>query len=478
MKYDVAIIGAGVIGALTARALSAYQLRVVLLEATNDVAMGASKANSGIVHAGFDALPGSLKAKFNVLGCGMMQETCRQLSVPYKNNGSLVVAFSEEELKTVRSLYERGLKNGVPDMEILDRDALMQLEPNLSDAACGALYAKSAGIVCPYELTIAATENAVVNGVEFRRNFKVTAIEDREDTFRILSSSGDAVETTYIVDAAGVYADQIAAMIGDDSVNIQPRRGDYFILDKAVGNTVTRTIFQCPTEMGKGVLVSPTVDGNLLIGPTSADTHDRLSTATIYEGLQRVKELAVKSCPSVSVRSAITSFAGLRAHPADNDFVLGQSAVNPRFIHASGIESPGLSASPAIAEYLADLICSLIGDPMKKEDFCPVRPAPFTFRHATDEERAAAIAKNPAYGRIVCRCESITEGEIIDAIRAPAGARDVDGVKRRTRAGMGRCQGGFCGSKVVELLAKELNCPVNEITKFGGESNILFDKTK
>ena len=480
MIYDVAIIGAGVTGALTARELSKYKLKTVVLEAANDMAMGASKANSGIVHAGFDAKPGTLKAAFNVRGCAMMPETCRDLAVPYKNNGSLVVAFSEAEKETLRALYERGLANGVPDMELLDREALLALEPNLSQEAVGALHAKSAGIVCPYELTIAAIENAVQNGVGFQRNFRVISIHRRDGVFFIRAAGSKTLEARCIVNAAGVNADRIARMIDDDSVRIVVRSGEYFILDKAVGGTVKNTIFQCPTEMGKGILVSPTVDGNLLIGPTAMDLDedDRDNTATTPEGLAVVKELSSKSCPSVSVRSAITSFAGLRAHPVSDDFILGPSRVDPMFIHASGIESPGLTASPAIGEYLAGEVVKALGGAEKNGSFNGVRPAPFMFRSASDEERAAAIARDPAYGRIVCRCESVTEGEIRDAIRAPAGARDVDGVKRRTRAGMGRCQGGFCGSKVVEILAEELDLPMTEITKFGGDSRILSRETK
>ena len=477
MCYDVAVIGAGVIGALTARALSGYKLKTALLEATNDVAMGASKANSGIVHAGFDALPGTIKADFNVKGCAMMPDVCRDLSVPYKNNGSLVVAFSEEEMDTIKELYDRGVKNGVPQLSIIGKEELKALEPNLADNVCGALWAQSAGIVCPYELTIAATENAVTNGVEFRRNCKVEAIDFADGVFTLKTTDGE-IKAKYIVDAAGAHSDEIARMIGDESVELVIRRGEYFILDKAVGNTVKNTIFQCPTKMGKGILVSPTVDGNLLIGPTAEDIDDKDDTATTLEGLGIVKTFSTKSCPSVSTRNAITSFSGLRAHPVTDDFILGPSKVNPQFIHASGIESPGLSSAPAIGEYLADLIADAIGGVEKNESFNGIREDVFRFRHATDEEKEAAIAKNPAYGRIVCRCETITEGEIVDAIKAPAGARDVDGVKRRTRAGMGRCQGGFCGSKVVEILARELGCSINDITKFGGGSNILFDKTK
>ena len=477
MCFDVAVIGAGVIGALTARELAKYKLNIALLEATNDVAMGASKANSGIVHAGFDAKPGTLKAQLNVKGCAMMPSVCADLSVPYKNNGSLVVAFSEEEMETVKSLYDRGVANGVPGMRILDKKALKELEPNLSDEVHGALDAPSAGIVCPYELTIAATENAVVNGVEFKRNCRVEAISFADGVFTLKTTSGE-VKAKYIVDAAGAYSDEIAKMIGDNSIELVMRRGEYFILDKAVGNMVSHTIFQCPSKMGKGILVSPTVDGNLLIGPTAEDIDEKENTATTANGLNTVKTFSVKSCPAVSTRNAITSFTGLRAHPVNDDFTLGASKVNAQFIHASGIESPGLTSAPAIAEYLADIITKAFGTVEKNESFNPIREDVFRFRHASDEERAAAIAKNPAYGRIVCRCETITEGEIIDAIKAPAGARDVDGVNRRTRAGMGRCQGGFCGSKVVEILARELDCEVNEITKFGAASNILFDKTK
>ncbi len=477
MCYDVAVIGAGVIGALTARELSKYNLKTVLIEASNDVAMGATKANSGIVHAGFDAKPGTLKAQLNVKGCAMMKGVCDDLSVPYKNNGSLVVAFSEEEMSTIKELYDRGVANGVPGLCILSKKELKALEPNLSDDVFGALLAQSAGIVCPYELTIAAAENAVVNGAEFVRNFPVKEISFAGGVFTIKSDAGE-MNAKYIVDAAGAHSDDVANLIGDDSVKLVMRRGEYFILDKAVGNMVSHTIFQCPTKMGKGILVSPTVDGNLLIGPTAEDIDDKTDTSTTSDGFRTIKTFSVKSCPAVSTRNAITSFTGLRAHPVNDDFILGPSKVNPQFIHASGIESPGLTSAPAIAEYLVDIIKSAIGDVSANESFNGKRKDVFRFRHATDEERAEAIAKNPAYGRIVCRCETITEGEIIDAIKAPAGARDVDGVKRRTRAGMGRCQGGFCGSKVVEILARELGTEINEITKFGAGSNILFEKTK
>lgn len=475
--YDIAIVGAGVTGAMTARELSKYNLKIALLEKCNDVAMGSTKANSGIVHAGFDAAEGSLMAKMNVKGCAMMKETCEKLHVPYKNNGSLVVAFSEEEKEHLKKLYERGVANGVPDMKILSKEELLEMEPNLNPDSFGALYAPTAGIVCPYELTIAATECAVGNGVEFIRNCEVKAVETDSEKITLDTTQGK-IEAKYIINAAGVFADDLARMAGDDTIHITARRGEYFLLDKSVGNTVNHTIFQCPSKMGKGILVAQTVDGNLLMGPTAEDIDDKSNVATSNNGLNDVKKFAAKSVPTINARNAITSFTGLRAHADAHEFIIGVSEKNARLINAAGIESPGLSSAPAIAEYIGDIVKSIFTDVTEKSDYDDGREAPVRFRHMSDEERAELIKKNSAYGRIICRCETITEGEIIDAIKAPAGARDVDGVKRRTRAGMGRCQGGFCGSKVVEILARELGCEINDITKFGGNSNILFDKTK
>ena len=477
MTYDIVIVGAGVTGSMTARALSKYNLKIALIEKCNDVAMGATKANSGIVHAGFDAAEGSLMAKMNVKGCAMMPETCEKLNVPYKNNGSLVVAFSEEEDEHLKVLLAKGNANGVPNLVILSKDELLNKEPNLSKESTSALYAPSAGIVCPYELTIAAAECAVSNGVEFIRNCEVNAVETTADSLVLITTQGK-IETKYVINAAGVFSDDLARMAGDDTISITARRGEYFLLDRAVGNTVNCTIFQCPSKMGKGILVSPTVDGNLLVGPTAEDIEDKSNVNTTNSGLNDVRKYAVKSVPSVNTRNAITSFTGLRAHATAHEFIIGISEKNARLINAAGIESPGLSSAPAIAEYIEDIVKGIFPDATVKADYDDTREAPVRFRHMSDEERAELIKKNSTYGRIICRCETITEGEIIDAVNAPAGARDVDGVKRRTRAGMGRCQGGFCGSKVVEILARELGCDINEITKFGGNSNILFEKTK
>ncbi|MCI5739734.1 MAG: FAD-dependent oxidoreductase [Ruminococcus sp.] len=476
MKYDVAVVGAGVVGALISRELSKYDIRVALLEKCNDVAMGTTKANSAIVHGGFDAANGTLKAKLNVRGTELMPKLCADMAVPYRNNGSLVLAFSEEEMEHVRTLYERGLKNGVPKLSVLDKAQVKALEPHVSDEVVGALLSETAGIVCPYELTIAATEVAVTNGVEFIRNCAVEAIKVTADGFLLATTQGE-IPAKYVVNAAGIHTDDIARMIGDDSISLVARKGEYYLLDKSFGFMADHTIFQCPNKMGKGVLVTPTVDGNLLIGPSALDVEDKEDVDTTPQGLEFIVEKAKKSVPTLNIRGAITSFAGMRAHPVTDDFIIGFSAKNDCFLNVAGIESPGLSAAPAIAEMVAGLLKEK-ADWQEKKDCVLTRKAPVRFRHMTKSEREALIAKNKAYGRIICRCETITEGEILDAIHAPAGARDVDGVKRRTRAGMGRCQGGFCGSKVVEILSRELNMPMNEITKFGGNSKILFEKTK
>ena len=478
MSYDVAIVGAGVVGALIARELSRYNIKTALLERCSDMAMGTTKANSAIVHAGFDAVPGTLKAKLNVEGTAAMPELCKTLHVPFKPIGSYVVAFSQEEVAHLEKLKARGEENGVPGLRILDSKELHEEEPNLNEEAVAALLAPTAGIVCPYELTIAAVENAVTNGVEFIRNFEVKSIEKNADGNFVLSNGDKAIEAEYVINAAGVHSDKIAALIGDDSIEIIARKGEYMLMDRAVGDKVNHVIFQCPTAMGKGILVTPTVDCNLLVGPSALDIDDKDDCDTTAAGLAGVFKTALKSVPSLSTRDVITSFAGIRAHSTKDDFIIEASEKDSKFINVAGIESPGLSSAPAIGTHVCKMIVDAMGGKEEKSDFVSGRPAPVRFREMSTEERKALIEKNSAYGRIICRCETITEGEILDAIHAPAGARDVDGVKRRTRAGMGRCQGGFCGSKVVEILARELGQELDDITKSGGESKILFGRTK
>ena len=479
--YDAAVIGAGVVGTLIAQELSRYSLRVALLEQCNDAAQGTTKANSAIVHAGFDAKPGSWKAKMNLRGNELMEPLCDTLHVPFARVGSLVVGFEENgqsDLPQLNSLLERGRENGVPGLKLLSREELLKLEPNVNPEAIGALYAPTGGIVSPYELCIAAAECAVTNGVEFHRNFRCAAIEWNNDCFEIASDDGQQATAKVIINAAGLHADDIAKLIGDDSFKIHARRGEYLLLDNTQDGIVRHTVFQCPSELGKGVLITPTVHGNVLIGPSAEDVNDKTDFATTDPGLQGIQETVARSVPNYRIRDVITSFTGLRAHCDRDDFVLEHSAANPNMIHAGGIESPGLTAAPAIAEYIAGLAIEMLGSPAEKPDWMPGRKKPVRIKDLSNEELRAAIARNPAYGRIICRCETVSEGEILDAIHAPAGARDIDGVKRRTRAGMGRCQGGFCGAKVLEILAAELHQSPEAITKFGGMSNILLTKAK
>ena len=483
MQYDVAVIGAGVCGAMITRELTKLNLKAIMLEKCNDVAMGTSKANSAIVHAGFDAENGTLKAKLNVQGASLMAYYCNKLSVPYKNIGSLVVAYSWDDMKTLDELFERGFNNGVPNMEIIGKERLHTMEPYISDEAIGALWAPTAGIVSPYELTIAATENAVMNGAKVKRNSGVFEIEYKNDMFALSTASG-VVKAKYVINCAGVFADRVARMIGDHSFKIIPRKGEYYLLDKTENIMVNHVLFQCPSEMGKGILVTPTAHGNVLMGPTALDLDfdSKLDVDTTIEGLHEVKYSVNKVIPQLNTRNAITSFAGLRAHIAgdNSDFVIGVSKVNDKFINVAGIESPGLTAAPAIARYVGQIFREIAPEYERKskEDFIAYRKAPVRVNELSIEERKALVEKDKRYGRIICRCEGITEGEIIDSIKAPCGARDVDGVKRRTRAGMGRCQGGFCSSKVVEILARELGVPMNHITKHGNGSKILYNKTK
>ena len=473
--YDVAIIGAGVIGAMTARVLSRYNLKICILEKENDVAMGATKANSAIVHAGFDAEPGSLKAKLNVKGSRMMQKVCTELGVKYKNNGSLVIGFTSDDKAHIEKLFERGKMNGVEGLKILSKEELKVLEPDISDKVLCALHAPTGAIVCPYELTIAACGNAMDNGCELFRNFNVKSIEKIENVFEI-SSENDKITARFVVNAAGVYSDKIAGLIGDNSFSVHPRRGEYILLDKECGGIVSHTIFRTPSKMGKGILVSPTVDGNLLLGPTSVDITDKENKNTTSEGFSAVISQAKEYVTSLPLKFTITSFCGLRAVGSTGDFIINSPVDG--FINAAGIESPGLSASPAIAEYIKELLenSGLILN--EKENYNPIRKSQHYFTNATREEKNEMIKKNKAYGRIICRCESITEGEIIDAIHTNPGARDLDGVKRRTRAQMGRCQGGFCMPLITEILSRELDISFESVTKNGGNSVINYKRTK
>ncbi len=474
--YDVAIIGGGVVGGLIARKLSFYKLSTVVLEKENDVALGATKANSAIVHAGFDAKEGSLKAELNVKGSKMMAKVAADLGVKYLNNGSLVIGFNDEDRATLEELLKRGKANGVEALRIIDRDELLKLEPNIGDGVKTALLAETGAIVCPYELTVAAIGNAMDNGAELKTRFEVVEITKAEDSFKIKAQTNEELSAKYVINAAGVYSDKIAKMVGDDSFTITPRKGEYILLDKECSGHISHTIFRTPSPMGKGILVTPTVDNNLLLGPTSIDITDKTDTDTTKEGFDKILKEAAENVKNIPFRKTITSFSGLRATGSTGDFVIGRPMEG--FINVAAIESPGLSASPAIAEYVFELLLKAGLKADLKENYTEKRKPAHWFKELSLEKKKGIIKEDPSFGKIVCRCETVTEGEILEAIRTNPRPTDLDGVKRRTRAQMGRCQGGFCSPYIVKMLAEELKIDFCDVTKFGGDSVINLSKTK
>ena len=485
MIYDIAIIGAGIVGASIARELSRYKLKICLIDKADDVSCGTSKANSGIVHAGYDPEPGTLMAKLNVQGTAMYAQWAEELHFDYKNIGSLVIAFSEADLAHIKKLYERGIKNGVPRMKLLSAEELHALEPNVNEEACGALLAESAGIVSPYQATWAIAENAVQNGVKLFTESEVHGITrpDADGNWIIHTGNAD-IETRCIINAAGLFADKISVMAGARKFKIKPRRGEYFLLDSNCASLANHTLFQPPDELGKGVLVTPTVDGNILVGPTAGASNTKDDTSTTKEGQDLVFQKSSKTLNDIPRRNIINSFAGIRAIAMNedgspvNDFIIEEDADAKRFINVAGICSPGLTAAPAIGVYVTELVekAGIKLEPNK--DFIAVRKGIESFKNATKERKEQLREENPLYGRIICRCEMITEAEIVQAVRSPVGAKDLDGVKRRTRAGMGRCQGGFCSPRVTEIISRERGIPMTSVTKNGGCSYILNSKTR
>ncbi|WIV12678.1 NAD(P)/FAD-dependent oxidoreductase [Proteiniborus sp. MB09-C3] len=474
--YDIAIIGAGVIGAFIARELARYELNIVLIDKENDVSNGASKANSAIIHAGYDAKLGTNMAKFNSLGNPMFDKVCEELDVEFKRTGSFVVGFDDADMETIKELYQRGLDNEIEGLEIIDGDKVREMEPNLNDTIKGALYAPTCGIISPWELTIALAENAADNGVEILLNNEVVDIKKIELGYKIITNKRE-IDSKYVINCAGVYADKVNDMVSKDSFIITPRKGQYFVLDKSVGDFVNTVVFQCPSKVGKGILIAPTIHGNLLLGPDAEDIEDKDDVSTASENLEYIKEIAKNSSSSVPVSKVITTYSGLRSEVSTGDFIIGEAKDAKGFINVAGIKSPGLSSSPAIAEYVVDIMKGITGELKEKSDFNPRRRRVIRFNNLGDEEKAELIKKDPSFGRIICRCESVTEGEIVDIIRRNAGATTVDGVKRRARPGTGRCQGGFCGPRIVEILARELNKDMDEIVKDREGSYILIGNT-
>lgn len=480
--YDVAIIGAGVVGCAIARELSKYRVNACVIEREEDVCCGTSKANSAIIHAGFDATPGKLKARLNVQGNAMMDQLSKDLDIPFQRNGSLVVCTKDQNREDLEKLLEKGKANGVPDLRILEREELLALEPNLSDDITCALFAPTGGIVCPFHMTIAFAENAYTNGMEFFLNTEVRQIHKTDNGYQleVLKKETDTtelMEAKTIINAAGVYADIFHNMVSNEKLHITARKGEYMLLDKTAGTHVSHTIFQLPGKMGKGVLVTPTVHGNLLVGPTATDIENKESVNTTAEGLDTLSQKAGISVKNLPLRQVITSFAGLRAHEDQDDFVIGEATDAEGFFDAAGIESPGLSSAPAIGVMVAEMVAAKL-NLNENPDFIGIRNGILNPNTLSMEERNKLIKEKPAYGNIICRCEMITEGEIIDAIKRPLGARSLDAVKRRTRAGMGRCQSGFCSPRTMEILEREVPMSMFDITKNGGRSKFVVGYNK
>ncbi len=471
--YDVLVIGAGVVGCSVARELSRYQLKVGVLEREEDVCCGTSKANSGIVHAGFDAVPGTWKARLNVLGNQMMPQLAEELDFDFEQNGSIVLCFQEQDIWKLEELLKKGVQNGVQGLRIVRGEEMREIEPEISDSVVAFLYAPTGGIVCPFGLTIAMAENACENGVDFMFDTEVLSVVPLKDEkgYEIKTNNGTFQSKT-VVNAAGVYSDRLHNMVSRHKISITPRRGQYCLLDKKAGKMVQHTVFQLPTKLGKGVLVTPTVHGNLMLGPTAEDILDKEDTATTTEGMETVCEKAALSVKKIPRNMMITSFSGLRAHEAGDDFVIGEAKDATGFFDAAGIESPGLTSAPAIGIFLAEQISKRL-QADKKTDFHSRRVGITRFQMLSIEEKNQKIRENPVYGNVVCRCESVTEGEILEAIHRPLGAKTLDGIKRRTRAEMGRCQAGFCTPKTMEILERELSIDPMDVRKNRKGSELL-----
>ena len=472
MKKDIIIIGGGVVGCAVARLLSRYEADIALLEGASDVAEGASKANSGIVHAGFDAKPGTLKAKLNVEGARMYPALCAEVDAPYGQPGAMVLAFTEEERGTIRTLYEQGVANGVEGLRVIEREEVLSLEPNVNPDVVCALLAPTSGITSPYELTCALADHAAVNGVDFLLDTFVQSVQPGSEGY-LLETTHGPMEARIVINCAGVDSARLHNQLCPQKpLTIIPRKGEYYLLDHTKPLAFSMTLFQTPTKMGKGVLVSPTVHGNLLLGPSAIDVEDGTAVETTAEALKLVADAARKTWPGESLRGVITTFAGIRAHETNGDFVIGAVEGAPGAYETVGIESPGLTSAPAIAQMLAEQIAKE-NNLSEKAEWKPAPRREKPFYAMTLEERVAIVQKDPGYGTLVCRCEEVTEAEIRAAIRRPVGARTIDAVKRRTRAGMGRCQGGFCSPRVLEILSEELGIDPTEVTKCGGNSRLL-----
>lgn len=474
--YDVVIIGAGIVGASIAFTLSQYEIRVLVLEKENDIAMGTTRANSAIVHAGYDPEPETLMARLNLRGAELTKEWCEKLGVHYRQCGSLVLAFSETDKEHLEKLLAQGQRNGVPDLRIIEKEELQVLEPNLHKNVLAALYAPTAAIVNPWEFAIQLIENAVRNEVVLERSCCVDRIVHHNEYYEIFAGS-KKYEGKFVFNAAGLSADTVHNFVSKKAFEIYPEKGEYFILDKSEGNFVNHVIFQCPTNKGKGVLVSPTVHGNLIVGPDSEPAKNEFETETTAKGLAYVEMMARQSVPDLLIRENIRNFSGLRAVTEHHDFIIQEAKDADGFFDVAGIKSPGLTSAPAIGEMMIGFLQEKKASLTKKARW-KIYSLPKPFSKMTISEKAIKIKENPSYGRVVCRCETVTEGEIIDCLNALVPPVSIDGIKRRCGTGMGRCQGGFCGSRILEIMTEIQNRSPLEIIQDRDASRILLKETK
>ncbi|KAJ50527.1 glycerol-3-phosphate dehydrogenase [Clostridium tetanomorphum] len=471
--YDIIIIGAGVVGANVARELSKYKLNICILEKQDDVSCGASKANSGIVHGGYDDKPGTLKAKLCIQGNKMYEQLERELNFGYRKTGSLVIAFSDEEKRGLVELYEQGVENGIKDLEIIDGDKVRELEPYISNEVKWALYCKHSGVCSPYEFCIALVENAIQNGVELKLNNEVKSVEKKQGYFEVITSK-EKLKGRYVINAAGVYSDKISQMVGVENFYIIPRRGEYILFNKDQSYLINRVIFQVPTQKGKGILVTTTYHGNLMIGPDAQQVADREDVSTNEENLKYIMKTAKKSISGFDMKKAITSFAGIRPTSSKKDFIIEETEVKG-FINVAGIDSPGLTSSPAIAKIVISILRTSGLELKKKENFISYRK-PIIVKK--DENFKGDINSEDSNKHIICRCEMITEVEIVDALRREIKIKSIDGIKRRTRAGQGMCQGNFCGKRIKKLIAEVLDIEEDEVVEKGLGSSDIHKRMK
>ncbi|WP_017660098.1 NAD(P)/FAD-dependent oxidoreductase [Baaleninema simplex] len=469
MYYDVVVVGGGVIGCAIARELSRYRIATALIDKESEVGFGTSKANSGIIHGGHHSSPNTLKGKLEWEGNQLWDDLCDELGFGFKRIGELTVALNSDQLPTLDKLQRQGEAKGVPGLERWDRDRIQAEEPHITEEAIAALFAPTTGVINPYEACFGLAENAVANGVALYTDSPVTDLSFDGETWTIQTPDA-TLHSRFVLNCAGLYADKLAEMAGVRSFSIRPRKGEEYLLDKRLQGFVKRVVFPCPTPVSKGTLVIPTFDGTLMVGPTAEMIDDKEDLTTTAEGGQKVFDFVTRMVPGISPRDCIAEFAGLRAVADGEDFIIGPTA-KKGFINVAGIQSPGLTAAPAIATMLADILKDEGLSMEEKEDFVPSVPKPIHFASLSTDEQIALAEKDPSYGRIVCRCEFVSEGEILDAIRR--GAKTLDGIKFRTRAGMGRCQGGFCTGRCMELLSRELEIPLTEITKRGGETWVV-----